>query len=228
MIITLSCPLHCRCCVHLVSVSHVLQPTKYLDILGMSSLAELEAHQAEKSRLLRVGGSPRRRPARPGSAGRTHGSSVTANGNGGVSPTSPAESPLSPDMTLSASGLRRASTPGPHSDRRYSIPEAIRHIPGAVALAEGTYVSSGRVSSASSAVQGRRRSVQLALATVSDGSAAALDDSEGGRSRRSAGSAAATGSGAPGADLAAMLGPPTGGPTEMDLDGLDGDTEPAL
>lgn len=71
-------------------------------------------------------------------------------------------------MTLAAAGLRRASTPGPggSGERRNSdVPEALRGLPGALALAEeGSFAHLGRVSSASSAVTERRRSVHQALA----------------------------------------------------------------
>lgn len=132
----------------------------------MSSLAELEALQAEKGRQLRVG-SPRRRPVRPGSATTRRPGSAASPASPG-SPTMEAESPLRPEMTLAAAGLRRASTPGPGGDRRNSdVPAALRGLPGAVALAAAVDgvggVQLGRVSSASSAVQERRRSIHAAL-----------------------------------------------------------------
>ena len=152
----------------------LLQPTKYLGALGMSSIAELEAQQAEKVRQMRAA-SPRRRPAtvaRPASASRR-----PSNAGSLASPSSPTfegESPLRPEMTLAAAGIRRASTPGPGAGRRNSdIPDALRDLPGAMALAaaeDGVLELAGRrASSASSAAVERRGSALHAGGEHADG-----------------------------------------------------------
>jgi hypothetical protein len=186
----------------------VVQPSKYLQAIGMQTLGELEESQQnlqQNSRAQAAAQSRRKAAANAVARGHEHGVVVPTGARSARRSSAASASPrdddlleLHPDMTLTAAGLRRlsaASVPDTEHSlpvrRNSDIPDVLRNLPGALAIASGTHVHGVRVSSAPSAVEERRRSVQHAVALAQQDPAVA-------ERRRS--------SIALGAELAAMLG----------------------
>jgi hypothetical protein len=130
----------------------------------MTTFGELEAQQQNQQNAkarLNAGG---RKKAALGGVG--HAPAASTRRGSASSPRDDDVTDLHPDMTLDAAGLRRmstASSPDQPQRRNSDVPDALRNLPGALAIASGTYVHGARVSSAPSAVQERRRSVQHAV-----------------------------------------------------------------